>query len=131
MQATQPVQSNRRQSERESCCFPLMDKDNRILCRVTNISSGGFLLETELNLDPERLIRGKFKLPLSSDFAEICGEVVWIKPRATFQLTHVGLKFLDLPIKTQRLLQDYTATSRLNDLLKNFQKDLLSAEKKI
>jgi ubiquinone/menaquinone biosynthesis C-methylase UbiE len=131
MQVTQTIKNNRRQSERKNCCLPLVDDGNRILCRAINISSGGFLLETELNLDHQQPIRGKFQLPLSSEFAEVCGEVVWIKSSEGRQLNHIGLKFLDLPMKTQRLLQDYTTTSRINDLLKRFQKDLLSAEKNI
>jgi hypothetical protein len=121
---------NRRQLQRKNCYFPLIN-DNGPVGFITNLSLGGLLVEAEAVLDPIRNVKGKLQLPSLDEVAEFAGEVVWTKPGGNSTRLYAGLRFSELLRGTYKSLQDYIAISRVNDLLKKFQKDFLPTEKNL
>ncbi len=122
---------NRRWSERRTCWVQLLDVQDRALGKIGNISASGVLLETELDLRQSSIIAGSLRLPTSAEALEVPSELVWQKPSADGHATLAGLRFVDLSTTTKRCLQEYLATSRVNDLLKVLQKDALVTEENL
>lgn len=120
-----PQNRDYRECQRKSCYLPIIldHRDEKPFGSILNLSTSGLFIETEELKNKNEQLKAKFFIPKNNAPVSFLGEVVYSKKYEPDSLQGIGVRFLKVDGKQEKVLKSYILNHSFNELLIDFQKE--------